>query len=50
MTTKYPPPTIQIDVYYYFEDESETTCIFDEEEMRNEFERKIEELKKTYGK
>lgn len=50
MNPKYPPATIQIDVYYYFEDENETICVFDEDEMRNQFEKTLEELKKNYGK
>lgn len=41
----YPPMTIDIDVYYYFQDDTEKVCIFDEEEMRAEFERKLNELK-----
>lgn len=47
--TTYPPMTIQTDVYYYFEDDTELVCVFDEEEMRKDFERKLEELKNKFG-
>jgi hypothetical protein len=47
--TLYPPMTIQLDVYYYFEDDTEQVCVFDEEEMRSDFERKLEELKNKFG-
>ena len=38
MTTKYPPTTIELDVYYY-EDEETNIRVFDEEEMKREFEK-----------
>lgn len=46
----YPPMTIEVDVYYHYEDDTEQVCVFDEEEMKREFERKLEELKKKFGK
>lgn len=45
----YPPTTIEIGVYYYFADDQESQCVFDEDEMRNEFEKKLEELKNKFG-
>ena len=44
----YPPMTIDIDVYY-FEDEETGVINFDEEEMLSEFERKLKELKNKFG-
>ena len=36
--------TIEVGVYYYFDDEEETIKVYDEEEMRNEFEEKLSNL------
>lgn len=33
--------TISVGVYYYFQDDAETIKVYDEEEMRNEFEEKL---------
>jgi hypothetical protein len=48
--TLYPPKEIQLGVYYYFEDNAEQVCVFDEDEMRREFEEKLEELKNKFGR
>lgn len=45
----YPPMTIEIDVYYHFADDAEQVCVFDEDEMRNQFENKLKELKEKFG-
>jgi hypothetical protein len=47
--TLYPPMTIQLDVYYW-EDEQSGTREFDEEEMRRDFENRLEELKNKFGR
>ncbi|MEI6586716.1 MAG: DUF1737 domain-containing protein [Sediminibacterium sp.] len=37
-------PNIEVGVYYCYEDDEETIKLFDEEEMRNEFETKLSQL------
>lgn len=44
---KMPPQLIQIGVYWYKDDDG--NFIFDEEEMRNEFETKLEEIQFVWG-
>ena len=43
-----PPMTIQVDVYYW-EDEHTGTREFDVEEMKRDFENKLNELKNKFG-
>lgn len=38
--------TIEVGIYYYFEDDEETIKVYDEEEMRSEFEGKLSKLLK----
>lgn len=46
--TLHPPMTIQVDVYYYVDEETGIR-VFDEEEMMRDFEDRLKELKNKFG-